>query len=302
MNSLRLPKLLLWVVCMLFSVLSFAQERTVTGKVTDPTGKPMEGVSVKVKNTTNGTTTNADGVFTIKVPSSESIISVTSVGYLIYEAKAGTGNTFNVQMTLLEKTMEDVVVVGYGTKKRINVQGAVATIKGSEIEDIPVANLPSSLVNRIPGVGVNFSSGKPGSTTTLNIRNATTFPGAPTGVTNQPLIVIDGIIANPTQWAQSPNADWFDNLDASQIEDITFLKDASAAIYGAAGAKGVVLITTKKGKAGKPKISYSGYFGVTTPSVKPKMLSAFEHATFMNNGFELTGAADNLRFSKGDLD
>ncbi|MBL0268693.1 MAG: SusC/RagA family TonB-linked outer membrane protein [Chitinophagaceae bacterium] len=302
MNSLRLPKLLLWVVCMLFSVLSFAQEKTVTGKVTDPNGKPLEGVSVKVKNTTNGTTTNADGVFTIKVPSSESIISVTSVGYLIYEAKAGSGNTFNVQMTLLEKTMEDVVVVGYGSKKRINVQGSVATIKGTEIEDIPVANLPSSLVNRIPGVGVNFSSGKPGSTTTLNIRNATTFPGAPTGVTNQPLIVIDGIIANPTQWAQAPNSDWFDNLDASQIEDITFLKDASAAIYGAAGAKGVVLITTKKGKAGKPKISYSGYFGVTTPSVKPKMLTAFEHATFMNNGFELTGAADNLRFSKGDLD
>ena len=302
MNSPRLPKLLLWTACMLFAVVSFAQERTISGRVTDQNGKPMEGVSVKVKNSTTGTSTNAEGMFTIKVPSTESIITVSSVGYLLYEAKAGSGSTFNVQMTQLDKTLDDVVVVGYGTKKRVNVQGSIATIKGTEIEDIPVANLPSSLVNRLPGVGVNFSSGKPGSTTTINIRNSTTFPGAPTGVTSQPLIVIDGIVANPTQWAQAPNADWFDNLDASQIEDITFLKDASAAIYGAAGAKGVVLITTKKGKAGKPKISYSGYFGVSTPSVDPKMLSAYEHATFLNNGYKLNGSADNLRFSQADLD
>jgi TonB-dependent starch-binding outer membrane protein SusC len=302
MNSLRLPKLLLLFTFLLSSVLSFAQDRTVTGRVTDPTGKPMEGVSVKIKNTTKGTVTNADGMFTLSVPSSESVISISSVGYLIYEAKAGAGSTFNVQMTALDKTLDDVIVVGYGTKKRVNVQGSIATIKGTEIEDIPVANLPSSLVNRIPGVGINFSSGKPGSTTTINIRNSTIFPGAPTGVTNQPLIVIDGIIANPTQWAQSPNADWLDNLDASQIEDITFLKDASAAIYGAAGAKGVVLITTKKGKAGKPKVSYSGYFGVSAPAVKAQSLTAYEHAKFLNDGYELTGAALTSRFAQADLD
>jgi len=149
---------------------------------------------------------------------------------------------------------------------------------------------------------VNFSSGKPGSTTTLNIRNSITFPGAPTGVTNQPLIVIDGIIANPTQWAQAPNADWMENIDASQIEDITFLKDASAAIYGAAGAKGVVLITTKKGKAGKPRISYSGYFGVSSEAVKTKTLTAYEHAKFLNDGFELNARPLTERFSQADLD
>jgi TonB-dependent starch-binding outer membrane protein SusC len=304
MNSLRLPKLLLWTACMLFSVMSFAQDRTVTGKVTDPDGKPLEGVSVKVKNTTKGTSTNADGIFSITVPSTESIISITSVGYLIYEAKAGSGSTFNVQLTRLDRTMDDVVVVGYGSKKRVNVQGSIATIKGSEIEDIPVANLPSSLVNRLPGVGVNFSSGKPGSTTTLNIRNASLFPGAGaiSGATNQPLIVIDGIVANPTQWAQSPNADWLENIDASQIEDITFLKDASAAIYGAAGAKGVVLITTKKGKAGKPKISYSGYYGVSTPTIQPKTLSAYDHAKFLNTGLELNDRPLSERFSQANLD
>ena len=141
MNCLRQPKLLLLLFFLCSSFLMYAQERTVTGKVTDQAGKPMEGVSIKVKNTTKGTSTNADGMFTITVPSTESVISVTNVGYLVYEAKAGSG-AFNVQMTAMDKTMDDVIVVGYGTKKRVNVQGSVATIKGSEIEDIPVANLP----------------------------------------------------------------------------------------------------------------------------------------------------------------
>jgi TonB-dependent starch-binding outer membrane protein SusC len=302
MNSLRLPKLLLWITCMLWSAVSFAQEQTVSGRVTDQNGKPLEGVSVKVKNTTTGTVTNTEGIFTIKAPSSESVITVSYVDFLVYETKAGTSGVLNVQMTPAEKTLEDVIVVGYGTKKRVNIQGAVSQLKASEIEDIPVANLPSALVDRIPGVGINFSSGKPGSTTTINIRNAVTFPGAPTGVSNQPLIVIDGIIANPTQWLQAPNADWLENLDASQIEDIVFLKDASAAIYGAAGAKGVVLITTKKGKAGKPKVSYSGYFGVSTEAVKTKSMTGYEHAQFLNDGYELNGTALTQRFSQADLD
>lgn len=303
MISQRLPKLLLWLAFMVVTVVASAQERTVTGKVSDQqTGNPVQGVTVRVKGTTAGTSTNATGEFTVKVPSSESVLVFTNVGYIAYEVKVGAVSSFDIKLTVADKTLEDVIVVGYGTKKRVNVQGAVATIKAADIEDLPVANLPSSLVNRVPGVSVNFSSGKPGSTTTLNIRNSITFPGSPTGVTNQPLIVIDGIISNPTQWAQAANADWFENLDASMIEDITFLKDASAAIYGAAGAKGVVLITTKKGKAGKPKISYSGYYGVSAEAVKTESLTAYEHAKFLNDGYEMTGAANNLRFSQADLD
>ena len=304
MNSQRIPKLLLWLVLMIVTVTASAQERTVTGKVTDQqTGLPMPGVSIKVKGTTTGTTTNTDGQFTLKVPSAESILVFSNVGYIGYETKVGTTTNFTIPLLVQEKSLEDVVVVGYGTKKRVNVQGAVSTLKASEIEDIPVANLPTSLANRIPGVGVNLGSGKPGSTTTLNIRNSQVFGAAGLdGVNTQPLIVIDGIISNPTQWAQSPNADWFENLDASQIEDITFLKDASAAIYGAAGAKGVVLITTKKGKVGKPKISYSGYFGVSDEAVKAESLTAYEHAKFLNEGYELNGSSSNLRFSQADLD
>lgn len=303
MNCLRLPKLLLLFIALLGSLIIQAQERTVTGKVTDQqTGKPLEGVSVKVKNTTTGTVTNAEGQYVIKVPSTESVISISYVGYQIFESKAGDSPVFNVALSSLDRTLDDVVVVGYGTKKRVNVQGSVASVKAAEIEDIPVANLPSSLINRVPGVSVNFASGKPGSTTTINIRNSINFPGAPDGVTNQPLIVIDGIISNPIQWSQSPNADIFENIDASQIEDITFLKDASAAIYGAAGAKGVILITTKRGKAGKPKISYSGYFGTSDEAVKSQSLSAYEHARFLNDGYELNGSALNQRFSQADLD
>ena len=308
MISQRLPKLLLCLMFMVTTIAASAQERTVTGKVIDQqSGTPMQGVNVKVKGTNTGATTNATGEFTIKVPSAESVLQFTNVGYLMYETKVGATATFSIPMAIQEKSLEDVVVVGYGTKKRVNVQGAVSTLKASEIEDIPVANLPTALVNRVPGVSVNFSSGKPGSTTTLNIRNSTTapvaFPGNAGGVTSQPLIVIDGIISNPAQWSQSPNADFLENLDASQIEDIVFLKDASAAIYGAAGAKGVVLITTKRGKAGaKPRITYSGYYGVSTPTRDPETMTAYEHAKYLNDGFELTGAPFNQRFSQADLD
>lgn len=300
MSSFRLLRpLLLWLLVS-WSFVLFAQDITVTGIVTDKeTGKPMESVTVRVKNGTASTMTDGAGRFAIKVPSTESILTFTSVSYTVFETKAGN-SPLSVGLSQNNNKMEDVIVVGYGTRKRVNVQGSVATIKAAEIEDIPVANLPSALVNRVPGVNVNFSSGKPGSTTSINIRNSRTFT-AIAGITDQPLIVIDGIISNPLQWSQSPNADWFENLDASQIEDITFLKDASAAIYGAAGAKGVILITTKKGRAGKPRINYSGYYGVSGEAVKSKTLTAYEHARFLNTGFEANSRPMTERFSEADL-
>lgn len=301
MNSFRLLKSLLLLLLLTFSVVLFAQDITVTGVVTDKeTARPLEGVTVRVKNGTAAAITDASGRYVIKVPSTESVLTFTYVSYTVFETRAGSGPV-SVSLSQNNNRMDDVVVVGYGTRKRVNVQGSVATIKAAEIEDIPVANLPSALVNRVPGVNVNFSSGKPGSTTTINIRNSRTFSTVP-GMTDQPLIVIDGIISNPLQWSQSPNADWFENLDASQIEDITFLKDASAAIYGAAGAKGVVLITTKKGRAGKPRINYSGYYGVSNEAVKSKTLTPYEHARFLNTGFEANARPITERFSQADLE
>ena len=303
MNCLRVPKrllLLLFFICC--SALLYAQGITVTGVVTDKeTGRPMEGVTVKVKNSTTATSTDAEGRYAIKVPSTESVLTFTSVEFQAFEVKAGNAGVVNAAMTRTLSKMDEVVVVGYGTKKRVNVQGAVATVKAADIEDLPVANLGSALINRVPGVNVNYTSGKPGSTTEITIRNPVTFAGSLAGTT-QPLYVIDGIIVNPTPWSQSPNPDFFENLDASQIEDITFLKDASAAIYGAAGAKGVVLITTKKGKIGKPKLSYTGYYGTTNEAVKSKSLTAYQHAKMLNDGYELANSAANSRFSPADLD
>ena len=301
MNRLRLLKplslLLVFVSCALFS----QAQKVVTGKVTDrETGQPVEGVTVKVKNNPTATTTNAEGVFNIRVPSAESVLNFSSVSYTFYETKVGDGSVA-VSLARSNSKMDEVIVVGYGTKKRVNIQGAVSTIKAADIEDLPVANLGSALVNRVPGVSVNFSSGKPGSTTNINIRNSITFAGTLAGTT-QPLYVVDGIIMNPTPWAQAPNPDFFENLDASQIEDITFLKDASAAIYGAAGAKGVILITTKKGRVGKPKLSYTGYYGTTNEAVKSKTLTAYEQAKMLNDGYELNNTALTSRFSQAELD
>ncbi len=279
-----------------------AQQKTVTGKVVDADGVPVPKVTVGVKGTTTNVITTAEGLFSIVVPSNQSVLKFSSIGFSYQEITIGTRTNINVTFDKETKKEDEAIVVGYSTKKRVNIQGAVTTIKGTEIEDLPVANLASALVNRVAGVNVNFSSGKPGSTTEINIRNSITFPGTASGAANQPLYVIDGIIVNPTIWGQAGNPDFFENLDATQIEDITFLRDASAAIYGAAGAKGVVLITTKKGKIGKPQITYSGSYGVSDQAVKTSTMSAYEHAKMLNDGFELNNRPLGERFSAADLE
>ncbi len=303
---MRFPKIfknvLFFVTMLCLSAVAFAQERTVTGTVTDNTNlKALEGVTITIKGTSKSTTTSAKGLFTISIPSGAALV-FSYVGYTSQEVKTGSTGNFDIKLLANTNTMDEVVVVGYGTKKRVNVQGAVSTIKAADIEDLPVANLGTALINRVPGVSVNYASGKPGSTTDITIRNPVTFANT-LGGTTQPLYVIDGIVVNPTSnFSQSPNPEYFENLDASQIEDITFLKDASAAIYGAAGAKGVILITTKKGKIGKPRISYSGYLGTSTEAVHSNTLSAYEHAKMLNDGFELANTALTSRFSQADLD
>jgi TonB-dependent starch-binding outer membrane protein SusC len=290
------------VVLLSIGNILFAQQKTVTGTVTNAEGQPLDKVSVGIKGATTIAQTNSNGVYSIVVPSNQSVIKISSIGYGYQELLVGNRTTINVVLEKELKAEDEAIVVGYTKKAKINIQGAVSTIKGSEIEDLPVANLGSALINRLPGVSVNFASGKPGSTTDINIRNSIVFPGTASGAANQPLYVIDGIIVNPTVWAQSGNPDFFENLDASQIEDITILRDASAAIYGAAGAKGVVLITTKKGKPGKPRITYSGSYGISDQAVKTNTLSAYEHAKILNDGFELNNRPIGERFSAADLE
>lgn len=283
----------LFVLVLMSQLSAWAQEVVVNGKVTEAgSGRPIQGATIKVKNGNSSVVSDEAGAFSLKAPSRESVISITYVGYGVVEMKASQAT--NIAMQPINNAMDEVVVVGYGAKKRANVLSSVATLKASEIEDLPVANLGSALINRLPGVGVNFASGKPGSTTSIVLRGASTFSGASlVGVTRDPLFVIDGIIVTKED---------FDNLDASLIENLTFLKDAGAAIYGAAGAKGVVLVTTKRGKPGKAKISYNGYFGTSNTAVQPKVMSAYEHAKMLNDGYELNNSPLNQRFSQADLD
>ncbi|MBS1562822.1 MAG: carboxypeptidase-like regulatory domain-containing protein, partial [Bacteroidetes bacterium] len=268
---------------------------SISGKVVDAqTSKPLSGATVRVKNGTQTVQTNEQGEYKILAPSTESILTISYIGYVVYEVKAGAGPTLNINLTPTGgAVLEDVVVsVGYGTKKRSDVIGAISTIKGEVVEDLPVANLGTALKNRLPGVGVSVASGKPGATTTVNVRNSITLSSQLGSA--DPLFVIDGLTLTKTD---------FDNLDASLVESITFLKDAAAAVYGAAGAKGVVIVTTKRGKPGKAVINYSGSYGISDISGKPKVLSAVEQAQAMNDSYELQNYPTNTPvFSKADLD
>ncbi len=277
-----------------FSVNNSSREN-ITGTVKDEKGEPLPGVTVKIKGTTTATTTDVNGVFRIDLPTANEILVISFVGFKTQEVAVNGKASLEIRLVEDAQLLSEVVVnVGYGTKVKLgSTTGAVAAIKGEEFEDLPVANLSNALIDRIAGVNVNIASGKPGATSSLQIRNPTLFAASGNlGLTSSPLYVIDGI---------TMTEDDFNNLDASVVDNITILKDASAAIYGAAGAKGVVLVTTKRGKIGKPKIGYTGYYGFSDAASKPKLLSAYDHAKYLNDGYELAYAQDNLRFSQADL-
>jgi TonB-linked SusC/RagA family outer membrane protein len=246
-----------------------AQTVKITGVVKSATGQGLAGVSIKLKNSETGTSTDAIGRFSMEVPSKSSFLIVSHIGY--NEQEVGIGNKKNFDIVLQENisSLQDVIVVGYGTQKKGSVTGSITSISGKEIEDIPSANLSSALAGRLSGVAISQGTGKPGTSSSVNIRAQGTINNS------DPLYVIDGIIRDKFA---------FDGLDASEIENLSVLKDgASAAIYGSRAANGVLLVTTKRGKRGKPVITYSGTAGVETPAMLPKTMSAFEHATYLND-------------------
>ncbi|MEI6950308.1 TonB-dependent receptor [Paraflavisolibacter sp. H34] len=266
------------------------QDRIVTGRVTDEKGGGLGGATVMVKGSTQSVQTKEDGTFSIKVPEGSAVLVITYVGMLNQEVSVGGRAVVSVSMAAKAANMDDVVVVGYGSQKKNQTTGAIASIKASEIQDIPAPNIAGALRGRIAGLGVSSASGRPGASITLNIRNAQA--NALAGGTAEPLYVIDNIIVGKSD---------FDNLDPSMVEDISILKDASAAIYGAAGAKGVVLITTKRGKAGAPKLSYNGYLGVSDATRKPEMLSAYDHAVLLNDTYRMNNQDVKNFFTEADL-
>ncbi|MFT2009981.1 TonB-dependent receptor [Pontibacter sp. 13R65] len=250
------------------------QAQTISGKVSDERGEPLPGVTVLVKGSTNATITDADGVYSLTVPNLTSTLVFSFLGYGAQEVEINSRATINVNLKPSDNQLEEVVVVGYGEQKRANVLGAVATITPKEVEDIPAANLSTLLQGRLAGVSIGQSSGRPGASTGLSIRTNPSY-----GTAQQPLYVIDGFIRDQAA---------FEILDPTEVESISVLKDASAAVYGARGSNGVVLVTTKRGREGKAKISYSGSYGLATPRQMTDMLSAYDHATLLNNKLRIT--------------
>ena len=272
-SLIRVCFVLLAVLCSTFFQTSgvIAQTKTdqltVKGKVVDEKNEPIIGASIIVTGTTNGTVTDIDGNFSLKV-AENSTLSVSYIGYTTQKIKVTT-NQLHIVLKEENAKLNEVVVVGYNTVKRANLAGAVTNLDMKEVQDIPAVNLASTIAGTMPGVHVSEPTGNPLGNAKVSIRINGTF-----STTDEPLYVIDGFIRNESD---------FNLLDPSEIENISVLKDASAAVYGVRGGNGVVIVTTKRGKVGKPKVSYSGSLGINQGVKMPEMMSAYEQGVALND-------------------
>jgi len=245
---------------------ALAQGVTVQGKVTDESGTGLPGVTVLLKGTTTAAPTGADGAYTINVPDGSGTLVFSFIGYQSQEAPINNRSVIDVQLSTDAKALEEVVVVGYGEQKRATVTGAVASIQAEEIVKAPVTNITNSLAGRLPGLSTVTRSGEPGyDNSTIRIRGTNSLGN------NDALIVVDGVPGRSLA-----------SIDQNSIESITVLKDASAAIYGAQAANGVILVTTKRGKVGKPVVTITLNQGFNRPTRIPDMTNAAEYATALN--------------------
>lgn len=248
---------------------AFAQDVTVTGKVTDEADQGIPGVNVVVKNSTRGTTTDADGKFSINATGSNATLILSSIGFTTQEIALNGRTQLDVKLATDTKSLSEVVVVGYGTQKKETITGSVVSVKGDELVKSPAVNLANSLAGRLPGVTVVNRSGQPGADgAVIRIRGANTLGN------NSALIVVDGI---------PDRAGGLDRINPADIESISVLKDAAAAIYGSRAANGVILITTKRGKTGKPSLSYNFNQGFSNPTVLPDLANAAEYTGMLND-------------------
>ena len=240
----------------------------ISGRVLDEKGDGLANVSVSVKGTTRGTVTKGDGSFSINANSGETI-DFTMVGYKGSSVLLKDEKTLSITLAAdINSSIGEVVVVGYATQKKVTVSGAVAQVKGADLQKSPAVNLSNSLAGRLPGVVATNSSGEPGyDGSSIRIRGTNSLGS------NDALIVIDGVPAR---------AGGLERLNPADIESMSVLKDASAAIYGARAANGVILITTKHGKTGKPELSYSFNQGWGRPTIIPKVLNAVEYSEMAN--------------------
>ena len=222
--------------------------RTVSGTVTSDNGEPLPGVTVIVKGTTIGATTNAAGEYSLTVPEGGNTLVISSIGFEKKEVPVSASGAVNARLTTEAQALNEVQVVGYGVQKKSQVTGAISSVNEQALRDVPVANVGQALQGRAAGVNISSASSSPGQNPVIRIRGNRSFAGS-----NDPLLVVDGV----------PYDGNLNDLNPDDLSGVEVLKDASAtAIYGARGANGVILITTKRGKVGAPRATYSGYFGV----------------------------------------
>lgn len=264
----------------------------VSGTVKAADGTPLSGVSIKIKGSSAGTTTNSSGFFTIDIPA-DAIIIISSVGYLTQEIQVAGKTTFSIVLLQANKELDDVVVIGYGTQKRRNITSAISTVSSKELTEIKAPGLDQALQGRSAGVQVTKNTGAPGGGVSIRIRGVASINGG-----QEPLYIVDGVPINNTPtgtsnvfntsgigFAGNETVNPISQIPIDDIESIEILKDAaSASIYGARASNGVVLITTKKAKAGKIDIALNAYYGVSVfPSEKKyDLLSGPEFATAVN--------------------
>lgn len=257
----------------------------VNGIITNDAGLPLSGATITEKGTSNATTSNATGNFSIEVSNAKAVLVISYVGYKSIELATSGKTNLIITLSLQNASLNDVVVIGYGSKKKVNYTGAVSTVNGKELVQAPVANISNSLTGRLSGLIAVQRNGEPGQDgSNLLIRGVST-----TG-DNSPLVVIDGI----------PRGD-FSQMDPNEIETVTLLKDpASAAVFGVRAANGVILITTKRGKAGKSSLSFSVTTDWQKPTVLPKYMDAYNYAKLLNEGSINSGVT--APYSQADLD
>ncbi|WP_229235900.1 TonB-dependent receptor [Dyadobacter tibetensis] len=253
----------------------------IKGQVKDETGAGLPGVSILVKGTSQGTTTDIEGNFSIAVEQTDAILVFSFVGYVSQEVSVGSKTQLAITMQVDNKSLEELVVVGYGTQKKVNVIGSISQIGSKNIENRPVTQASQAITGQMPGVTVIQRSGRPGASGgEIRVRGVGSF-----GATPDALVLIDGIPGS------------MNDINPNDIKTISVLKDASsAAIYGARSANGVILITTKDGASDKLSVSYDGYVGVNKATRLPNMVNSWEYAEMFNE------ASASNSFSAADID
>ncbi|MDQ3844593.1 MAG: TonB-dependent receptor plug domain-containing protein [Bacteroidota bacterium] len=296
MRIMTTPRLTLLLVLLLFLFqLAIAQNRPLSGRVTDQNGTGVPGVTVTVRGTQIVTQTDANGNYTLNAPDNATLI-FSSVGYETSQVNAGTNTTVNATLTTATSNLNEVVVVGYGTARRRDVTGSVASVRAKDFNKGVIVSPDQAIQGKVAGVMVVNNSGQPGGATTVRIRGTSSIRSS-----NQPLFVVDGVplsggSARPggggAAIGTSPNANPLNFINPNDIASIEILKDASAtAIYGSRGANGVVIITTKRGLSGTPTIEASASAGVSGVLKRLEVLNASEYRAALKQ-YNITSGGD----------